>query len=513
MRGRLAVALVALVSPFLLVAPARTAPAPLARCERSKLAVAGRTAMGMLRCHANAAGSGVTVDAACLRRIRDSLAARFAAGEARSPCPFEGEATAVTAALDAVTGVVAGALAPPAGSSACAKQKLLAAGKRQRRTLAAQGKHAGRPERERLGVLLDKANARYSADWTRAEALGDCVAVGDAAAVAIELDAGSADVVDEIRGTLKALAGGRLMGSAVRFDALPESSYRETAARHFNHVSTWGETVWVNVEPTQGVFDLGPLDQVVDFAEQHAMPVKGITLVWHELLPAWMPALTDPVDFRSAMEAHVSTLVGGYAGRIAIWDVVNEAIQSGDYRDSVFLQRLGPDYIADAFDMAHQADPSALLFYNDYGIETFNPSSDFLYAMVVDLLAQGVPIHGIGFQMHMGVTSYWNPAAAAQVQQNLQRFADLGLLIQLAEAEASLGFAVGHRPTELLQQRDTYNGMVTVCLAVPGCHMNFFGFTDRHYWPIVFNRDPLMFDVNYLPKPAFFGVRDALLGY
>lgn len=502
------------VAIFLVAGDASAAIGPIARCERAKLRVAGRGAMAMSRCYGKSAGSGRAVDPTCPQRARDRVAIKFTAAELLNPCPRSGEGPDVVASLDGLASALGSSLAPAAGvSSTCAKLKVFASGRRLRRVLVGQGKHAAQPERERLGILLERANDAYLTDWAKAEALGDCVTVGDATAIAAQVDEAAEGIVDDVRGTLAALAGGRLVGTAVRFDALAQTPYRETAARHFNHVSTWGETVWANVEPDQGVFNLAPLDDVVNFAEANGMPVKGITLVWHEFLPAWMNDLTDPGDFRNAMEHHITTLVGGYAGRIAIWDVVNEAVTGGDYRNTPFLQRLGPDYIADAFHMAHQADPSALLFYNDFAIETVNPSSDFVYQMIVDFLAQGVPIHGIGFQMHVGVTTFWSSASASALQQNLQRFADLGLLVQLAEAEASLGWAVGNRREELLKQRDTYHGMVTVCMAVPGCHMNFFGFTDRYYWPIFFNRDPLMFDRDYRPKPAFFGVRDALLGY
>ncbi len=505
--------MILIVAAPLVVATAEAALFPLARCERTKLKASGSGARAMLTCHARAAGKGVAVDVDCLERARSRVHSAFAKAEAKGPCPISGEAVGVVAALDAAAAQAAALLVPVSGASLCARLKLKAAGRRLRRTLARQAKHALRPEREGLLTGLAKADSKYQTDWAKAEAGGGCSTTGDAAAIAADVDEAAANLVDEVRGTLKALAAGRPVGTAIRFDALGDPQYRDTAARHFNHASTWGETVWVNVEPQQGVFNLGPLDQVVGFAETHELSLKGITLVWHELLPAWMQALTDPGEFRDAMEHHITTLVGGYAGRIHIWDVVNEAVQGGGYRVTPFLQRLGPDYIADAFHMAHQADPTALLFYNDFGIEKPGANADFVYQMIVDLLAAGVPIHGVGFQVHDGVTSNWNLASESLVRQNLQRFVDLGLIVQLAEAESSLGFAVGNRRQELLAQRETYHSMARVCLAIPECTINFFGFTDGYFWPIFLNRDPLMFDANYAPKPAFFGVRDALVGY
>lgn len=463
----------------------------------------------MLRCHAAA-----LPDSACLEAARRRIVEQFAKAEATSPCPFTHESAAVTALVDDLVGALASSLAPTGSPSVCGQRKIEASGKRVLDILKGEGKHAFGPEREALATVLANGERRFTSAWAQAEASADCVTSGDAAAVAARIDAACAAIVDAVRGVLKALAPGRLVGTAVRFDALHGTDYRSTAARHFNHVSTWGETVWANLEPIRGVFNLAPLDQVVDFAAQNGMPVKGITLVWHEYLPAWMTDITDPVDFRNAMEHHIATLVGGYAGRIAIWDVVNEAITGTQLRPTPFLSRLGPGYIADAFRIAHQADPSALLFYNDFTTQDLNDSSNLLYQMVQDLLAAGVPIHGVGFQMHVGVTNSWDPARAASVQQNLQRFADLGLLVQIAEAEVSLGSG-SSRKKSLAAQRETYHDMVRICLAVSGCSVNFFGFTDRYHWVPFFyrNDDPLMFDVDYRPKAAFFGVRDALLGY
>ncbi len=499
---------------FLAVRPTAAAPGPLAVCEKAKLDAVGKAAKQMLRCHATAAARGAAVDPACLQRTRVRIGEQFGTTEATRTCPFVGEAAVVTGLVDDFVGQLSSALAPP-GPSTCAQRKITGSGARMLGILKAEGKHALTPEKEALGLALTKVQQRFAGAWGRAEALLDCATFGDAATVAGEVDLAGAALVDSVRGVLKNLAAGRLIGTAIRFDALNGSDYQFTAARHFNHVSTWGETVWANVEPSRGVFNLAPLERVVDFAEQYGMAVKGITLVWHEYLPAWMSNITDPVDFRNAMEHHITTLVGGYAGRIHVWDVVNEAITGSALRVTPFLQRLGPAYIADAFRMANAADPSALLFYNDFTIQDVNPSSDLLYQLVQDLLADGVPIHGIGFQMHVGVTNSWDPARFDSMRQNLQRFADLGLLVQIAEAEVSLGNG-GTRKDELVAQRRTYHDMVRLCLAVTGCSVNFFGFTDEYHWIPFFlfrNDDPLMFDAQYLPKPAFFGVRDALVGY
>jgi endo-1,4-beta-xylanase len=123
------------------------------------------------------------------------------------------------------------------------------------------------------------------------------------------------------------------------------------------------------------------------------------------------------------------------------------------------------------------------------------------------------------------VTTFWNSTRVASLQANLKRFADLGLLVQLAEAEVSLGAVIGggaqsltagERREALANQRERYHDMLAVCLQITGCDVDFFGFTDEVYWLTGFpfpNTEPLLFDASYRPKAVFFGARDALLGY
>ena len=178
----------------------------------------------------------------------------------------------------------------------------------------------------------------------------------------------------------------------------------------------------------------------------------------------------------------------------------------------MFLRSLGPGYVAEAFRLAREADPDALLVYNDYGGEGLSRKSDAIYELVRGLKEDGVPIDGVGLQMHIAAGSY---PPAADIAANIARLADLGLLVNISEMDVRIRDLPGDEATRLQRQREVYREVVGVCVADPRCHAaTFWGFTDAHSWIDTFfaEDDPLLFDEQYQAKPAFFGVEDALLG-
>jgi endo-1,4-beta-xylanase len=251
----------------------------------------------------------------------------------------------------------------------------------------------------------------------------------------------------------------------------------------------------------------------VAFAEANGMRVKGHALVWHGATPSWVGSLAPP-ELREAMVNHIRTVAGHYRDHVAAWDVVNEAIaiDGTGLRDTVFSRGLGPDYIAEAFRTAREADPRALLFYNDYDAEGKGAKSDRVYELVKGLKQGGVPIDGVGMQMHVDATSYPQPA---DIAANMQRLVALGLLVNISEMDVRIRTAPGTTAQRLDLQKRVFHDLVAVCAAEPRCHaVTFWGFTDKHSWiDAFFGADnPLLFDEGYRAKPAFFGVQDALLG-
>jgi endo-1,4-beta-xylanase len=493
---------------------------PVGACEKKKLAAGARATAGMLRCASSAAGSAQPIDPGCLARAETRLATAFARADAAGTCPTTATQGAVSARARALAEDLLASLGGPTPST-CARQKLAAAGKRAQGRLVAEGRHARKPERELLGPRLAQIASTFAADVVTAELSGDCVVVGDALVIAAAVDEAATGIVDSVRPALRVLAQARgiSIGAALRDGPLSanEAGYADTAARQFDSITPEFQFMWGNIEAVQGVLNLGPVDVVVDFAEAHGLSLMGTPLVWHLILPPWVNAAMSPAAFESALTTRIQTLLGLYGDRVDAWVVVNEAIDGGTLRPSIFLQKLGPGYIAQAFHLARAADPDALLFINDYGVETIGPKSDALYALVAELLQQGVPIDGVGFQMHVG--GFFGIPLKSSVQANIQRFTDLGLVVRITEMDMQTGFPPfpsEPRSQKLAAQRGYYRGLVEACVEMPGCiGVDFWGFTDKHTWIndfLFLDDEPLLFDTAYLPKAAFFGVRDALLG-
>ena len=305
------------------------------------------------------------------------------------------------------------------------------------------------------------------------------------------------------------------VGTAVDMQALADDArYRRTVAREFSSVTAENVMKWEAVEPTQGQYTVGQADGLVAFAGAHGQKVRGHTLVWHNQLPAW---LTDG-DLH-----HGSSCAGSCAstsrtrsatsrGKIWQWDVVNEAFNDdGTLRDTLWLRALGPGYIADAFRWAHEADPKALLFYNDYNIEgrrtrRATPSTRWCGSCS----AQGVPIDGVGLQGHLE-RQYGCPTACSG---NLDRFARLGL----ATARSPRPTCASTLPVddaETAAQATDYAAMLEACLQARRCtSFTVWGYTDRYSWvPGVFEGEgaATLMDRQFRPKPAYRAAQRVLL--
>lgn len=304
------------------------------------------------------------------------------------------------------------------------------------------------------------------------------------------------------------------IGTAVDADALHnEPLYRTTLAREFNLVTPENAMKFRNLSAAPGQYDFTDADAIVDFALAHHMQIRGHTLVWHQALPNWLESGSFTTDeIQSIFIRHIHTLVGRYQDKIAIWDVVNEAVNyDGNLRDSLWLRALGKDYIEMAFRAAHEADPHARLFYSDYNAETLNAKSNAIYALAKGLLERGVPINGVAFHFHVGLndTINWD-----DVQSNIKRLQALGLEVQITEMDVSTQDADLPLNDKLAQQADMYRTAAEICLKSAACtSFSTWGFTDLHTWiPGLTGKSdiPLLFDTNYQPKPAYDALRAAL---
>ena len=265
---------------------------------------------------------------------------------------------------------------------------------------------------------------------------------------------------------------------------------------------------WEATEPERGQFEFGPADDIVDRAREASQKIRGHTLVWHFQLPGWVREL-GPRDLRAAMEEHINRVVGRYKSRVGVWDVVNEPISDrGGLRPSVFMRRLGEGFVAMAFRLAHAADPDAKLYLNEIGAESIGPKSNRLFAMVSGLKSEGVPIDGVGFQVHSNLEGLPDDFV-----ENMRRFAALGLDIAITEAD--VGLRLPPSAQDLEAQARMYERIVRSCLTVSCKSLTFWGFTDKHSWISETQAGmgaATLLDEKLGPKPAFFAVQRALGG-
>ena len=316
-----------------------------------------------------------------------------------------------------------------------------------------------------------------------------------------------------------AQSAGVLVGTAVRPSLFSEAAYSETLAREFNMVEPEDAMKWWKVRPSESAYDFGEGDQIVRFAQAHGMKVRGHCLVWDHHNPEWLEqGHFTTAQLSHLLQEHIATVMKHYAGQVFAWDVVNEALdEKGRPKDSpwfnkpgIGLSDQGTAYIEQAFRWAHEADPHALLFYNEAEGEGLNRKSDAIYAMVKDFKRRGVPIDGVGLQMHVSRLDLDTAAIAA----NIARLTALGVQVHITEFDVSLpvdpsGVA---RHDDLLRQAEVYRGVVRACLQSPGCTaIQTWGFTDKYSWIGSHSHGTrgaaLPFDRGYKPKPAY----DAML--
>jgi endo-1,4-beta-xylanase len=308
---------------------------------------------------------------------------------------------------------------------------------------------------------------------------------------------------------------GVLVGAAYR-EVSDDPAYLPTLSSDFNSVTHEGAMKWAATQPESGVFNFNRADQMVEFAVANGMTVRGHTLIWEQAsidaTPEYVTAITDPDELRTLMRDHIRTVVGHFRGRVDAWDVVNEPLETvgSEVYQNHFYQVLGPGYIAEAFELAHEADPDATLFLNEVLVSNAGAKFDALLALTADLLEQGVPVHGVGLQGHFLISGPRHD----ELRTNLERLAALGVVVELTEVDIVLR-GMGDEATRLERQRQDFFDMASACLAVEACkRITFWGFTDRYTWidgTFGPGLAPLPLDLNYERKPAYFGLIDGLL--
>jgi len=304
---------------------------------------------------------------------------------------------------------------------------------------------------------------------------------------------------------LRTLAGNRDFyigyASLLNFDQRPDSAiYTDIAVSEFNLVSTENSLKWGIVNPQPNVWRWDAFDKEMLLAHEHGMLMHGHPIIWHRQLPRWLSDLRlDQVE--QVMLDYVSHVADRYGPHVALWDVVNESLEEdGTFRDSIWFESMGESYIDKAFRQAAISAPFSRLLYNDFDVAWEGPKSDAMFRLVSRMLDEGVPLHGVGFQMHI----FTDFDLLDSVERTFQRFADLGLEIYITELDISQAGA-----PDLARQAQLYREIMSLCLQQSACKaLQTWGFTDRYSWRSTF--DPLIFDDDYNAKSAYFALQQRL---
>lgn len=307
------------------------------------------------------------------------------------------------------------------------------------------------------------------------------------------------------------------MGVAIPYKVLMNPLEMEMVEKHFNSITAENEMKPESLLNSLGQYKFSVADEYVNFAQEKGIEVRGHTLVWHSQTPSWFfeDEEGNPVSkevLLERMENYIHDIVGHFAGKIYAWDVVNEAIdpdRPDGFRRSKWYEIIGPEYIEYAFKFAHEADPDAKLFYNDYN--TFEPKKmKFIYDMVYGLKEKGIPIDGIGMQLHIGIGTNLK-----QVEEAINLFSSIpGIEIHATEIDMSIYtdqfsnfdsppyealVAQGKKFEELFEILKRYDETVT--------SVTFWGLKDDYSWKSQTRNDwPLLFDKDYQSKYAYWGI-------
>lgn len=294
-----------------------------------------------------------------------------------------------------------------------------------------------------------------------------------------------------------ARAAGLELGACATRDYLGDDRYAELLADEFGHLALENDLLWGTLRPERGTFAFERADELVDFAERHDMGVTGHALVWHVENPDWLVQRGWRADeLADELRSHVRTVTDRYDGRIDTWDVVNEAVDdAGELRDTFWLEQLGDGYVGDAFRWAAER-TDADLYYNEYGLPYNDVKRERVYHLLDGLLDAGVPVDGIGLQLHcVGV----HPTPEG-IRETIQCFRELGLDVRVTELDVASHR--DERPEDVAaSQAAYYRQTVEACLDAGVEGITLWGVTDDHSWvrswrdyPERYTQQPLLFD-------------------
>lgn len=294
------------------------------------------------------------------------------------------------------------------------------------------------------------------------------------------------------------------------YDLLAGTRNLEIVSRQFNSITAENVFKPNNLHPSQNTFNWTEADEMVNFAIAESKRIHGHTLIWHNQLPPWMNSFEGSTgDWEQIFKDHIQSICHHFKGKISSWDVINEAFtDDGNLRNTIWKQNIGASYLEKAFLYAHEADPSALLFYNDYDLVLNEKKRRAVIQFIKKLQQRNIPIHGIGLQMHISIIHPDNSSIA----EAFQEFSELGIKIHLSELDISINPLSKslNLTDELLEKQANKMAIVSYHYQqIPKSlryGISFWGHSDAHSWiRSFFNREdyPLLFDDNYEAKPVY----------
>jgi endo-1,4-beta-xylanase len=307
---------------------------------------------------------------------------------------------------------------------------------------------------------------------------------------------------------------------------------------HFNSITAENAMKWSHIQERQGEYDFESSDRFINLGEENSMFIVGHTLIWHQQTPSWVflnetGKVIDRGTLLQRMRDYIFTVVSRYKGRVQGWDVVNEAVDdNGQMRKSKWLEIIGEDYVQKAFEYAHEADPKAKLYYNDYSLY-FPAKRDGVIRLIRNLQSKGIKVDGIGIQGHWGLDY---PEKIDDIEKSIVAFSGLGVNVMITELDVNvLPLPDKKRGADLSLHYELQEGLNPYPDALPDAikeklanrYSEFFkifckysneisrvtiwgihdGQSWLNDWPIKGRTNyPLLFDREYKPKPAFYAV-------
>ncbi len=317
---------------------------------------------------------------------------------------------------------------------------------------------------------------------------------------------------------LKEAAGKFFVGNVVQANRLT-GQYDEIINGEFSSITAEYQMKMNIMYPNESEYDWTASDAIVDFAVSNDLNLHGHALIWHNSTPDWVENFTGTdAEFETMVENYIKTVVTRYKGKVTSWDVVNEGISnnSDDLRQSVFTQKIGEDYIEKCFRWAHEADPDALLFYNDYNVASDASKQNGIFTLVDNLKKNDVPIHGVGMQMHIS----YNWPAKADIESAAQKIVDRNLLVHFSELDIRANPNNNQNSltaSRSLEQKEKYKEVVNIYKSLPEANqyaITVWGLRDNESWLINFwghNEWPLLYNSIFEKKDAYYGFLEGLL--